>query len=541
MPTGSENMSIANGIAFLVIGAYLLMLLVLGWVGHRVSSPGEEDYYLAGRQQGWLISTLTIMATFLSSFALLGAPGMVYREGVVFALVSLNIPVAGFCIFILGSRIWRAGRDRGFITPADMICFHYGESNLLRLLVALTGLLFVIPYVMMQIKAGGDLAAVLFRDKPHAYEMGAIILALITAAYIMIGGMRSVAWTDAVQCILLLGGMLLAGIAMTVAMGGPIIFAERVAKLPASSLTIPGNTGLWSLPFLFSVCMLMPIGGIIQPAQWMRFYSASGPPALRRSALIFIFVLTSCFLFGIMPVGLGGQVQYPLQFENGTVQPAPEVGVFDQILVVLAREQLPILFGNTAGLAIATLLIVATMAASMSTADSNLHALSAIMTRDIYSRMIRTSAGVTERLWVGRFTVLLATLLSLYVVIKGSQPESSLAGFMQMIVGLALFAVAFSVQLLPITVDILYLKWGTKTGAVVGLALGLLFAFAFTSLFPMVIGGDSVLIGFVNQAKSILPVHAAAWGLAANVTGFAIVTSFQRSFRRSYVSTDNRI
>lgn len=524
-----ENLNAGTGIAFVVIGAYLLMLLVLGWLGHRANKSGEEDYYLAGRKQGWLVSTLTIMATFLSSFALLGAPGMVYREGVVFALVSLNIPVAGFCIYTLGRRIWKIGRDGGFVTPADMICAHYGSPVVLRLLVALTGLLFVVPYVIMQIKAGGDLAAVLFREQENAYEIGAIVLAFITAIYIMVGGMRSVAWTDSVQCVLLLGGMLLAGIAMTVAMGGPAGFAEEIADLPESSLTVPGNTGLWKLPFLLSVCLLMPIGGILQPAQWMRFYSAEGPRTLRRSALIFIFVLTGCFLFGIMPVGLGGQALFPLQFTDGGVSPAPEVGVFDQVLVVVAQEQLPVLFGSAIGLAVATLLIVATMAASMSTADSNLHALSAVVTRDLYAAMVRPNAGEKERLWVGRITVIATTTVALIMVIAGSRPESSLAGFMEMIVGLALFAVAFSVQLLPITIDLLFVKRGTRAGAIAGLAVGLAMAFAFTSLFPLVVGAESPLMSLVAQAKSIFPVHAAAWGLIPNAVVFLLVSTIQRA------------
>ncbi len=515
MPPEAEA---GNTLAFVVIGGYLIMLLVLGWLGHRASRAGEEDYFLAGRKQGWLISTLTIMATFLSSFALLGAPGMVYREGVVFSLVSLNIPVAGFCIFVLGRRISEAGRARGFVTPADMICAHYGNSLLLRLLVVLAGMLFVVPYVIMQIKAGGDLAAVLFRGHAAAYQWGAIVLALITAAYIMIGGMRSVAWTDAVQCVLLVGGMLLAGLAMTVSLGGPAGFAREVAKLPESSLTVPGNTGLWTIPFLFSVCLLMPIGGIIQPAQWMRFYAANRGESLRRSALIFIFVLTACFLFGIMPVGLGGQVQYPLQFDDG-VAPAAEVGAFDQILMVVAREQLPLLLGPAFGAMIATLLIVATMAASMSTADSNLHALSALITRDLYGNF-RPRATEEERLWIGRGVILLTTLLALGLVLIGTQPESSLAGFMGMIVGLALFAVAFSVQLLPITIDMLFLKRGTRQGAIAGLAAGLFFAFAFSSLFPFP--------QWVDPLRSLFPVHAAAWGLIPNAVLFAAVSALQK-------------
>ena len=148
------------------------------------------------------------MATFFSSFALLGAPGMVYRDGVVFALFSLNVPVAGVAIYLLGARIRRAGLDGGFLTPADMIVAHYQAPVSLRLLVALVGLLYAVPYVVMQIQAGGIVSQQLFgRD---AFETGAAVLALVTMLYIMVGGMRSVAWTDAVQGGLLVGGMLLA-------------------------------------------------------------------------------------------------------------------------------------------------------------------------------------------------------------------------------------------------------------------------------------------------------------------------------------------
>ncbi len=141
-----------------ILAGYLLMLLIIGIVGYRRSKIGEEDYYLAGRNQGWLVSSLTIMATFFSSFALLGAPGMVYRDGVVFALFSLNVPLSGAAVYFLGSRIYKMGKEKGYVTPADMICDHYKSKTALRLLVALTGFLYAVPYVVMQIQAGGILA-----------------------------------------------------------------------------------------------------------------------------------------------------------------------------------------------------------------------------------------------------------------------------------------------------------------------------------------------------------------------------------------------
>ena len=517
-------------IPHVVLAAYLGVILLLGWLGYRRSHAGEEDYYLAGRNQGWIISTLTISATFFSSFALLGAPGKVYSEGVVFALVPLNVGVAGFCIYLLGGRLWRLGRLKGCVTPADLVADYYGSRVVLRLLVALVAFLFVIPYVMMQIKAGGELSAVLFREYPMSFEIGAIVLAAIIALYVMIGGMRSVAWTDALQCVLLAGGMVAASIAMVSSFGSMKAFSEAVCGLPEEALTVPGNTGFWSVPMLLTVCVFMPLGGMLQPAQWMRFYSARNLETLRRSAVIFVVVLAGLFMMSLMLVGLGGTAMYPLvEQPDGTLAPPEEVGSFDQILVVVVKQSLPLLLGQTQGWILASLIMVAIMAASMSTADSNLHALSAVATRDIYDRFIRPKAGQRERVWVGRIVILAATVLSLFFVLAGRSPDSSLAGFMQMIVGLTLFAVAFSVQLLPLTIDLLYVRRGTAWGAIAGLVVGLVVAFCFTSLFPPLVGsvGHPLLgqiLDMVQTCKQALPIHATAWGLIPNTLAFIAVS-----------------
>jgi SSS family solute:Na+ symporter len=307
MPETAEGL---GSIPHVILGLYLVMLLAFGIKGYRQSQDTEEDYYLAGRDQGWMVSALTIMATFFSSFALLGAPGMVYRDGVVFALFSLNVPVAGVAVYILGSRIRRIGQERGFLTPADMIADHYGSPVALRLLVALIGVLYAVPYVVIQIQAGGILSQIMF-NSPHAFETGAVVLSMVTMLYIMIGGMRSVAWTDVVQGVLLVGGMLLAGFCAVAVMGGPVPFFQAVAKLPPKSLTAPGTTGHWSPEILFTASIFASIGSMIQPAQWMRFYAARSDAVLKRSALIFAAVLTGCFFFGVMLVGLGGAGALP--------------------------------------------------------------------------------------------------------------------------------------------------------------------------------------------------------------------------------------
>ena len=513
---------------YVIVGTYLMLLLALGILGYRKrQGESEEDYFLAGRNQGWVVSSLTIMATFFSSFALLGAPGMVYRDGIVFALFSLNVPVAGVAIYVFGSRIRRIGRERGCLTPADMIVDHYGSPVGLRLLVALVGLLYAVPYVVIQIQAGGILSQQLFPGQ-DAFDTGACLLALITMVYVAVGGMRSVAWTDVLQGGLLVAGMLLAGTAVVAVLGGPGPFFAAVAKLPAKSLSAPGTTGRWTPELLFTASLFASLGSMIQPAQWMRFYAARSNDVLRRSALIFAAVLTLCFFFGVMLVGLGGQVLYPLvdaagayrTTDAGAILPNLAVGQtpgeFDQILVVVLKNHLPDLLGP-AGVVLATLILVAIMAAAMSTADSNLHALSALITHDVYDQFVRPQASQRERTWVGRALIAAVTVLALVLVLVGRRSASNPLG---MIVILGLLAISFSTQLLPMTVDMLYLRRGTRRGAIAGLITGLLMIFALSPFWSMVAG--ETFGGLLGSMKKMIDIGA--WGLLFNTIVFAAVS-----------------
>ena len=534
------------------LAGYLLFLLGIGIWGVRKSRSGEEDYYLAGRGQGWLVSSLTIMATFFSSAAMLGAPGAVYKEGVVFALFALNVPLSGAAIYVLGNRIRKLGHTHGHVTPADLICKHYGNSVALRCLVALIGFLYAVPYVVIQIQAGGIISGRLFAGE-HAFEIGACLLSLVTMLYIMIGGMRSVAWTDALQWALLMTGMLLAGLAAVAALGGPSAFFEKVNDLPHTSLSVPGTTGSFTPEKMFTLCIFGALGSMIQPAQWMRFYAAKSAKALRRSAVIFALGLTACFLFGVMLVGLGGQVLYPLakpntdgvfeyrlQQDTNTVAateadlakrlangakplPHPDVGTdsrdFDQIMVVVLKRHLPELLGPF-GLLLGTMIIIAIMAAAMSTADSNLHAMSAVLTRDIYGGVLRPGASEKSRLWVGRGVIAAATVLSLGMVFVSRSSESF--DPIGMIMPMSILAIAFSSQLLPVTIDVLFLKRGSRQGAIAGIIAGMLVVLMFSPIPAILTGSDSAVVGLFARLKQLADIGFC--GVVVNVTVFALVS-----------------
>ena len=517
-------LAVAGGyLPHLILGIYMLMLLWLCYLGYRKGKATEEDYYLAGRGQGTLVTSLTIMATFFSSAALLGIPGVIYRDGVSFFLFALNLPVAGVAIYLLGNRMRKLGKARGYVTPADMVGDYYGGSTV-RLLAASTSALYVLPYVIMQIKAGGYLAQRLFPDAPPLeflggsftmYETGVWVLSLLTMAYVLVGGMRSVAWTDVIQGILLLSGMIVAGIATIAYFGGPSGYFEEVSKLPAKALSAPGNSDKWNAGLLFTICAFASLGAIIQPGQWMRFYAAKDSNTLRRSALVFAIILPICFLFGIMIVALGGQVLFPPEITADGVMPHPEVGAkakeVDQVVIAMIETVLPEMLGVVLGAVVVTLILIAVLAASMSTADSNLHALSAVVTRDVYDRYVRPQSSERERTWVGRIVIVVATLAAVGLVewSEGAKEFNPL----ELISQLMLLAIAFSSQLLPIAIDVLFLNKGTRKGAVAGLAAGIGIGVLFTIQPDWSFG----ITKFV---------HVSAIGAGINALVFALVSRF---------------
>jgi len=523
-----------------VMITYLGILIGIGIYSYLKSGQSEDDYYLAGRGQPLLVTALTIMATFFSSAALLGIPGAIYRDGIAFLLFALNLPLSGAAVYVLGSRITRVGRARGYITPADMLADYYGNSRAVRLLVALAGFLYVLPYVIVQIRAGGHLAEQMFPPSEplqfagmtlDVFDLGASALAVIMTVYVLVGGMRSVALTDVVQGILLLFGMLVSGAAIIFAFGGFRSYFAAVAELPAEALSMPGVSGSYGVWKMFTLCVFASLATMIQPAQWMRYYAARSTQVLKHTALLFATLLPVCFLFGVMLVGLGARALYPPELVEGKVVPHEMVGSHDQALIAVLRIHGAEMLG-VAGPLVVSIILVAVLSASMSTADSNLHALSAVMTRDVYDR-IRPKSSPAERAWVGRMVIVLASAAALWLVHVGQRnPEFAP---LKMIIEMLIVAMAFSCQVLPLAIDAFFLHKGTRAGAACGLLAGLLTVLCFTPLPALLLNQN--LSGQLNSSTVYLKqlIDIGSIGFAVNVVVFALVSLMTKKLDPSHI------
>ena len=167
------------------------------------------------------------------------------------------------------------------------------------------------------------------------------------------------------------------------ALGGPSGYFQEVSKLDGQLLTMPDAPAKFNAWHAVTFCAFASLASIVQPAQWMRFYAARDSATLRRAAITFSTVLPICFIFGVFLVGLGGRALYPMLADGSLPEGLSNP---DQIVVRVILDLFPELLGIV-GVILVSLILVAVMAASMSTADSNLHALSAVATRDVYHQL----------------------------------------------------------------------------------------------------------------------------------------------------------
>ena len=213
-----------GGIVFLCI--YVLSLILIGWFGKKARKRNTlSDFYLAGRGMGVLILFLTLYATQYSGNTLVGFAGRAYREGYqsLVLVTMLSGAVAAFVLY--APKLYQLSRTHSFITPTDYLKHRFNNTHL-TLFAASLFLMALANYILTNLKAIGFIVvAVTGGAIPFAY--GVIALSLIMVIYETMGGMRSVAWTDAIQGTILMIGVITIFITINISYITEFIFLLR--------------------------------------------------------------------------------------------------------------------------------------------------------------------------------------------------------------------------------------------------------------------------------------------------------------------------
>lgn len=417
---------------------YLLFMLGIGvYFFIRSKNGGEKEYFLGGRQMGPWVSALSAGASDMSAWVLMGLPASIYAFGIGQAWVAIGLAV-GYAI----SWLLEAPRLRKFtieandsITLPQYLTNRFLSSN--KALQVICAIIFLVAYTIYaasSMKACGTLFnTVLGIDaKAAMYIASAIIV-----AYTFLGGFSAVCWTDFFQGMLMLAALLIAPIFALLIIGGGTP-SETAVALPADYWNLFADwkqviSGLgWGL------------GYFGMPHIIVRFMSVRSDKALRKSAKIGITWNVLIVVFSVASGCIGHLL-------------LGEIADSSTVFIQMVRKIFPALISGV--------LLSAILAASMSTADSQLLASASAFASDVYKPIIRRGkAGDREMLWAGRFVVL---AISIVAVIIASDPNSgTVMGLVENAWGL--FGAAFS----PVILLSLFWKRLTFSGALAGILAG---------------------------------------------------------------------
>ena len=181
----------------IILTIYLAISIGIGIYG-RSKEDSSEDYFVASRKINPWILFCTLAATNFSAFFFLGFSGSSYRAGWGFyGIMAMGTSLVGLSILLLGLPIHKLGKEKGYMTPPELIS---GETNskYLGWIYGLVLVIFTLPYLATQPMGAGILLETLSNGE-IPYFTGACLLTLVMVSYLILGGMKSSALTDVFQ------------------------------------------------------------------------------------------------------------------------------------------------------------------------------------------------------------------------------------------------------------------------------------------------------------------------------------------------------
>ena len=426
-------------LGFAIILAYVLVLLLIGGFGARATRKTREDYFMAGRGLGTIAVFMTLFATNITAFTIIGHAGFSYQAGygAYGYVIGWSIFITPFTYYLIGYRSWLLGKRYGYATQPQV----FGgilKSRAVSLLFLFLLLYYTLPYLVVSI-IGGGLAFSTISEGLVPYWLAAALIVGVSLLYTVPAGMRGTVWTDIFQGALFLVISVLLLLALVKALGGFTAITGRIAAEQPALLQRALSPDLAPVNW-FSFSFINSIAVVVFPQIFIRIMAAKSSGSLKRVTLFYPAAMA--LIFGISTLlGVWGAVSIP-----GLVGKDA-----DNIVPLLISRYLSPLW-TILGL----LMILAIVKSSI---DSQLLTVAHLVTDDLISPYIRISP---ERavLW-GR--IILVAFSAAAFGIALIRPAAILA--------IAAFAFSGFSIMLPVMIGVLYWPRANSYGACAALIL----------------------------------------------------------------------
>lgn len=390
---------------YLIFAAYMICVLSIG-IYHFLKNKDREDYYVGGRSIDPKYVGLSIVATDVGGGFSIGLGGVGFAMGLSGTwLLFTGLIGAWLCAVIIIPRIKKIDSEQAFLTYPDFLRYRYNES--VAVVAALISGIGYLGFAGAQMLAGAKLAsATILQTNPFGMEpinFALLIIALVTILYTVLGGLKAVIYTDAVQWLVLLGGLIVITIpAALYELGG---FSALKAALPPEFFTLTNITWVQFLNWMVTIIPIWLVGMTL----YQRMYACKDEAAAKKAWYIAGIFEYPVMAFAGVFLGMCARVAFP-------------TAEAEMALPMLIRDVLP---AGVAGVVIASY-----FSAIMSTSDSCMMAASGNFLNDIierfwlksekdresvkYSMLITLIVGVLAVLLAVQFTMVLDAVLYAY-------------------------------------------------------------------------------------------------------------------------------
>ena len=438
-------MNINSFIALIVFYALLGTAIAIYARGAR----SQEEYFVGGRRISGIVSALTYASTTYSAFMMVGLVGLSYASGVGAAGFELMYLVGTlFLLSYYAPKVWELGKERGFVSPAELIGSRYGDVT--AKLSAIIALIALIPYTSIQLIG---VALILEKNANLDFSIGVLIAAVLIALWAFIGGLRGVAWTDAIQGFLMLSAAILAVVWVSFK-----VDFSTISKLDGL-LYVPNK--IWTPKLFAALTVPWFFFALTNPQVFQRLFIPKDKAALRKMIIYFgLFGL----IYTVLVTFLG--LELKLMTLNGDF---PSVSYRDDVTPTLLTIMPSWL---------SLLIALSILAAAITTANSIILTLSSMISRDV----------VRERgILVGKLAVV---VLTAFVALFALQKVSY-------IVELAVLSSTILLCFLPLIFGIFHFNKGGKITGVSTLLVGFVTAITLSYLKLSPLGIPASVVTFI--------------------------------------------
>jgi solute:Na+ symporter, SSS family len=404
-----------SGAALIIIAATALVALILGVVARLGRDMNLEQWTVGGRGFGFIFVFLLLAGEIYTTFTFLGGSGYAYGKGAPAYYILCYGSLAYVISYWLLPPIWRYAKERRLISQPDFFVAKY-DSSLLGVLVAVVGIVALIPYLVLQFKGLGiivETASYGALSSTAAVWIGAAIVTV----YVMVSGVHGSAWTAVLKDIAILTVVLFLGIYLPLHYyGGYGSMFTAIQQARPGFLALPAKGQ--SIAWFDSTVLLTALGFFMWPHSFGSLYTARHERVFRQNAIVLpLYQLILLFVFF---VGFAAILQVP-----GLKGSDIDLSLFRLSLKTFS----PWVLGIIGGAGVLTALVPGSMI--MMTA--------ATLLANNVLRPLRpqTSSGVIT--WTAKLLVPVVALVSVYFTLQGGRT----------IVALLLMGYSFVTQLFP--------------------------------------------------------------------------------------------